>query len=92
MRVEDHELYGRCETCKNYGRLIICCDCNEGSGYEFDTSIKMYEDNEWGEILTEDELKKEYYQLKRSGDTEAETYEDYVRNCTDKNGTLTRIN
>ena len=50
----------------------------------------MYKD-ERGYLISEDELKKSYNELKRNGDTEAETYEDYVRNCCDKNGTLTKM-
>ena len=50
----------------------------------------MYED-ERGWIISENELRKSYLELKSSGDTEAETYEDYVRNCCDKDGTLTKI-
>ncbi|MBO4847083.1 MAG: hypothetical protein J5525_12435 [Lachnospiraceae bacterium] len=34
--VEDEDVYGRCESCKNYSRCGICSDCNEGSEYEAD--------------------------------------------------------
>ena len=28
--------YGRCSTCKNYGKCYVCSDCDEGSEYKFD--------------------------------------------------------
>lgn len=31
---ENDELYGRCETCKHYGKGIYCSDCSESSEYE----------------------------------------------------------
>lgn len=47
----------------------------------------MYWD-ERGWYVTDEELQSDYETLKKKGETEAETYEDYVKNCTDKNGTL----
>lgn len=41
-----------------------------------------------GNIITEDELEKEFNKLKKTGDTEAETFAEYKRNCLEKNGTL----
>lgn len=40
MCVKDHELYGRCETCENYGKCMICDECEEGSEYKYDNSLK----------------------------------------------------
>lgn len=44
-------------------------------------------DTEYGEDLTAAELRREYEELKRNGETEAETFEDYLENITDPNGT-----
>lgn len=29
--------YGRCETCKNYGRTYVCANCIEGAEYVYET-------------------------------------------------------
>ena len=50
-----------------------------------------YRDTEHGTIYTVEQLKQSYNQLYRDGETEAETFADYLRNCTDKNGILERI-
>lgn len=50
----------------------------------------MFED-ERGYTITEAELAAEFKELKQNGETDCETYADYVRECTGKNGTLTRI-
>lgn len=34
MKNEKKENYGRCETCRKYGKTILCGECNEGSEYE----------------------------------------------------------
>ena len=47
---------------------------------------KVLRDMESGEEFTMTEFRAEYEQLKRDGETEAETFEDYVRNSTEKNG------
>lgn len=52
--------------------------------------MKYYKD-ENGVIISENELMQEYEELRQAGDTEAETFSDYIRNCTDKSGTLERI-
>ena len=44
--------------------------------------------DERGWFLTDYELEEEFNELKEKGETDAETYTDYVRNCTSKNGTL----
>ena len=44
-------------------------------------------DTERGEELTLTELHTEYETLKNAGETEAETFEDYLENITDGNGT-----
>ena len=46
----------------------------------------MYHDIETDEVLTLEELKSEYEVFKASGDTEAETFDDYLSNCLE--GTL----
>ena len=50
----------------------------------------MFED-ERGQIITAAELEKEFNDLKQEGGTDCETFEQYIRECTGKNGTLTRI-
>ena len=47
---------------------------------------KVLRDMESGEEFTMTEFRAQYEQLKRDGETEAETFEDYVRNSTEKNG------
>lgn len=44
-------------------------------------------DTETGDKLTRTELEMEYNMLKRNRETEAETFEAYLINITDKNGT-----
>lgn len=43
MYVEDNPLYGRCESCGNYGKCVVCGDCDEGSEYEYDGSLENSE-------------------------------------------------
>ena len=47
--------------------------------------------DERGYYITDKELHDSYEILKASGDTDCETYDDYVRECCGKNGTLTAI-
>ena len=44
-------------------------------------------DTERGEELTLTALREEYENLKKAGETEAETFEDYLENITNGNGT-----
>lgn len=48
----------------------------------------MYRDIESGEILTIEQLEREYKELRANGETETETFAGYILNCTSKNGTL----
>lgn len=52
--------------------------------------MRIFKD-EYGEIITNDELVLSYLRLRKDGETEAETYLEYLENCTSKNGTLTEI-
>lgn len=52
--------------------------------------MRVFKD-ERGYTITEQELKTEYEELRRNDETDAATFEQYVRNCTDKNGTLMLI-
>ena len=47
----------------------------------------MIYDSEYDQYLTVDDVKKEYEDLKESGETEAENFDDYLENITGKNGT-----
>lgn len=49
----------------------------------------LYYDED-GKNWSKDDLKSYYDQLKAKGQTEAQTYEDYIDNATSKNGTLTQ--
>lgn len=52
---------------------------------------RIFED-ERGWLVTEDELRRDFEELKREEPEEYwYSFEDYIRNCTDKNGTLTEI-
>ena len=53
--------------------------------------MRTFIDNETNEVLTLEDLKAEYTNLYYNGETEAETFKDYLTNCTSKNGTLTEI-
>ena len=44
-------------------------------------------DRETGEELTKAALRHEYETLKKTGETEAGSFEDYLANITDGNGT-----
>ena len=48
-----------------------------------------YKDSETDEILTLEDLQKEYQELKSEGKKEAETFNDYLQNCLE--GTLEEI-
>ena len=48
---------------------------------------KVIRDRETGEELSLTEIRIEYAILKGLGETEAETFEDYLTNITDPNGT-----
>ena len=47
----------------------------------------VIKDTERGEELTLTDLREEYETLKNGSETEAETFEDYLENITDGNGT-----
>ena len=48
----------------------------------------LYKDIYTGEIFTREALQSEYEALRESGDTEAKTFSEYMKNCTDKDGAL----
>ena len=50
----------------------------------------MYED-ERGYTYTEEELKASFDELRANGETDCDTFEQYIKECCGKNGTLTRI-
>ena len=54
---------------------------------EADMEKAVIRDRETGEELTLTALRKEYENLKRAGETEAASFEDYLENITDGNGT-----
>ena len=43
--------------------------------------MRTFYDSEYEEYITIDELEKQYKELKANGDTEAETFKDYINNC-----------
>ena len=47
----------------------------------------VIKDTERGEELTLTEIREEYETLKNGSETEAKTFEDYLDNITDGNGT-----
>lgn len=51
----------------------------------------MYYDIESNETLSKEDLKREYEYLYKNGETETPTFEDYLKNCLSKNGTLEKI-
>ena len=54
-------------------------------------SERRFRDTESGDIITLSQLKAEYEELKASGDTEAESFSDYLSNCLDQDGFLEEI-
>ena len=48
---------------------------------------KVIRDRETGEEQSIEELRTEYDRLKNAGETEAETFGDYIKNITEPNGT-----
>ena len=50
--------------------------------------VTMYRDTETGELISREKLKDEYTALRAAGETESESFAEYVENCTSKNGTL----
>ena len=52
--------------------------------------IRFFKD-ERGYTFDSTELEFYYGELKATGETEEETFEEYLTNCTDKNGTLTEV-
>lgn len=44
-------------------------------------------DEEYDKYLSIEDVEKEYNELKKSGETEAENFNDYLENITGKNGT-----
>ena len=55
-----------------------------------ESDSKKYVD-ENGLMYTTEELIVDYDELVFNGNTESETFEDYLENCTSKNGTLTEV-
>ena len=54
--------------------------------------MRKFLDIERDEVITLEELRAEFEDLKASGDTESETFEQYLTNCmTKNNGTLEEI-
>lgn len=53
--------------------------------------MQKYLDRENERIITEKQLKAEYEAIRADGGTDAETFEQYIKNCTDKNGALEPI-
>ena len=56
-----------------------------------ESSERRFRDTESGDIITLSQLKAEYKQLYRDGETEAETFSDYLKNCLDQDGFLEEI-
>ena len=52
-----------------------------------DLDKKVIHDREEDRDYSLRELRSEYYSLRMGGETEAETFEDYLENITSKNGT-----
>lgn len=52
---------------------------------------RMFLDLESGEILSLSELRSEYEDLYTSGEIETDSFEEYLRNCLSKDGSLEEI-
>lgn len=53
--------------------------------------MRKFKDIETNEILTIEELEKEYNELYSNNETETDNFGDYLSNCLSKNGTLEEI-
>ena len=53
--------------------------------------MEKYFNRENYSIITEKQLKAEYEAIKADGGTDAQTFAEYVKNCTSKNGALEPI-
>lgn len=54
--------------------------------------MRKFKDTNTGEIITEEELRKEFEELEKETPEEYDySFGNYIRNCTDKNGTLEEI-
>jgi len=54
--------------------------------------MRRFVDTETDEVLTIEDLRTEYEELKASGETEAETFGNYISNCQwYNNGTLEEV-
>lgn len=54
--------------------------------------MALYYNSDYEQIQTLEDLKKEFAELKADGSTESETFPEYLKNCTSKNGALEQIN
>lgn len=54
---------------------------------DLDGSPPLVRDRETGEVLTWRQLRSEYIRLKKAGETEDRTFNDYLENITGKDGT-----
>lgn len=57
---------------------------------QYNPERKVIYYDESGKNWSKETLKNYYEELKAKGETEAETYQDYIDNATSKNGTLTQ--
>ena len=54
--------------------------------------MRKFRDTNTGEIITEEELRKEIEEMKKEKPEEYDySFRNYIRNCTDKNGTLEEV-
>ena len=54
--------------------------------------MRKFRDISTGEIITEEELREEFEEFKKKAPDEYNySFENYIRNCTDKNGTLEEV-
>ena len=53
--------------------------------------MRFFYDFEHDEVLTLTQLEAEYKELKEAGETEAETFKDYLTNCLSNDGCLEEL-
>ena len=83
-----------CEVFIEEQQDIRYCMAYGDDDYEhvsWDDDEELYFDTETEEYLTRDDLIAEYNRLYAEGNTEAVSFEEYLSNCLDKNGTLERL-
>lgn len=85
FEIEDPENFGQ-----GFDYFLECATGKDGALREVKT--RLFKDIERNILITEDDLKREFDDLKSEDPTEYNyNFSDYIKNCTDKNGFLEEV-